>query len=115
MKSKQQLKRKEVGYLNEGEVQTKYSPLFLNNGVRANGIQNIAQKPVMDHLNKAPRLTTGVGIMSSSELQDVADRKHGDLEARSIRNLALRCHHLGHTSWCIRNVLMVNKPHLKRT
>ena len=114
MKSKQQLKRKEVGYLNEGEVQTKYSPLFLNNGVRANGIQNLAQKPVMDHLNKAPRLTTGVGIMNS-ELQDIANGKHGNLEACSIRNLALRHHHLGHTSQCIRNVLVVNKPHLKRT
>ena len=114
MKSKQQLKRKEVGYLNEGEVQTKYSPLFLNNGVRADGIQTLAQKPVMDHLNKAPRLTTGVGIMNS-KLQDIANGKHGNLEACSIRNLALRHHHLGHTSQCIRNVLVVNKPHLKRT
>ena len=83
--------------------------------MRADGIQNLAQKPVMDHLNKAPRLTTGVGIMSSSELQDVGDGKHGDLEACSIRDLALRCHHLGYTSWCIRNVLVVNKPHLKKT
>ena len=115
MKSKQQFKMKEVGYLNEGEVQTKYSPLFLNNGVRADGIQNLIQKPVMDCLNKAPRLTTGVRIMSSSELQDIANGKHGDLEACSIRNLALRHHHLGHTSQCIRNVLVVNKPHLKRT
>lgn len=89
--------------------------IFLNNGVRANGIQNLAQKPVMNCLNKALRFASGVGIACSSKFQDIANRKQDILEACSIINLALGGHHLGHTSWHIRNVLMVNKPYLKKT
>ena len=87
--------------------------MSLENHVRANDIQNFTQKPVVDYLNKALRLAIRTRVMCSSELQDMANGKTCILEACSIRNLPLGGHHLGHTSWHIRRVLVTNKPHLK--
>ena len=87
--------------------------MSLENSVRANDIQNFAQKPVVDRLDKALRLAIGTRVMCSSELQDIADGEKHILEACSIRNFSLGGHHLGHTSWRIRRVPITNKPHLK--